>query len=171
MSSFNCCFLTCIQISQEADKVVWYSHLFKNFHSLLWSTVKGPQDGGVKGCVLIFSCKNSKITTHFLLNLPCLLPLLDPDTLDSPTPEDGGSQRRSHWSSGLTQLFDSINGKIESALLATPSWWVEYRRLGAGALDIQAGDISAKGCQRIAILWSLRGRQLIGRGMRSGDWS
>ena len=30
-SSFNCCFLTCIQISQEADKVVWYSHLFQNF--------------------------------------------------------------------------------------------------------------------------------------------
>ena len=27
----NCCFLTCIQISQEAGKVVWYSHLFKNF--------------------------------------------------------------------------------------------------------------------------------------------
>jgi len=23
--------LTCIQISQEAGKVVWYSHLFKNF--------------------------------------------------------------------------------------------------------------------------------------------
>ena len=31
MSSSNCCFLTCIQISQEAEKVVWYSHLFKNF--------------------------------------------------------------------------------------------------------------------------------------------
>ena len=30
-SSSNCCFLTCIQISQEADKVVWYSHVFKNF--------------------------------------------------------------------------------------------------------------------------------------------
>ena len=27
----NCCFLTCIQISQEADQVVWYSHLFQNF--------------------------------------------------------------------------------------------------------------------------------------------
>ena len=25
------CFLTCIQISQEADQVVWYSHLFQNF--------------------------------------------------------------------------------------------------------------------------------------------
>ena len=31
MSSSNCCFLTCIQISQEVGQVVWYSHLFKNF--------------------------------------------------------------------------------------------------------------------------------------------
>ena len=31
MSSSNCCFLTCIQVSQEAGRVVWYSHLFKNF--------------------------------------------------------------------------------------------------------------------------------------------
>ena len=31
MSSSNCCFLTCIEISQEAGQVVWYSHLFKNF--------------------------------------------------------------------------------------------------------------------------------------------
>ena len=31
MSSSNCCFLTCIQVSQEAGKVVWYSYLFQNF--------------------------------------------------------------------------------------------------------------------------------------------
>ena len=31
MSSFNCCFLTCIQIFQGAGKVVWHFHLFKNF--------------------------------------------------------------------------------------------------------------------------------------------
>ena len=31
MSSSNRCFLTCIQISQEAGQVVWYSHLFQNF--------------------------------------------------------------------------------------------------------------------------------------------
>ena len=31
MSSSNYCFLTCIQVSQEAGQVVWYSHLFKNF--------------------------------------------------------------------------------------------------------------------------------------------
>ena len=31
MSSCNCCFLTCIQVSQEAGQVVWYSHLLQNF--------------------------------------------------------------------------------------------------------------------------------------------
>ena len=31
MSSSNCCFLTCIPVSQEAGQVVWYSHLFQNF--------------------------------------------------------------------------------------------------------------------------------------------
>ena len=41
MSSSNCHFLTCIQISQEAGQVVWYSISFRIFHSLLWHTVKG----------------------------------------------------------------------------------------------------------------------------------
>ena len=41
-SSSNCCFLTCIQISQEAGQVVWYSHLFKNFPQfVVIHTVKG----------------------------------------------------------------------------------------------------------------------------------
>ena len=31
MSGPNCCFLTCVQVSQEAGKMVQYSHLFKNF--------------------------------------------------------------------------------------------------------------------------------------------
>ena len=31
MFGSNCCFLTCIHISQEAGQVVWYSHLLKNF--------------------------------------------------------------------------------------------------------------------------------------------
>ena len=42
MSSFNCCFLTCIQISQEAGQVVWYSHLFQNCPQfIVIHTVKG----------------------------------------------------------------------------------------------------------------------------------
>ena len=42
MSSSNCCFLTCIQISQEVGQVVWYSHLFQNVPQfILIHTVKG----------------------------------------------------------------------------------------------------------------------------------
>ena len=59
MSSSNCCFLTCIQISQEADQVVWYSHLLKNFpHFIVIHTVKG------------FSVVN-KAKVDFFLKLPC----------------------------------------------------------------------------------------------------
>ena len=42
MSSSDCCFLTCIQVSQEAGQVVWYAHLFQNFPKfIVIHTVKG----------------------------------------------------------------------------------------------------------------------------------
>ena len=42
MSGSNYCFLTCIKISQEAGKVVWYSHLFENFPQfVVVYTIKG----------------------------------------------------------------------------------------------------------------------------------
>ena len=42
MSSSNYCFLTCIQVSQEAGQVVWYSHLFQNFPQfIVIHTVEG----------------------------------------------------------------------------------------------------------------------------------
>ena len=42
MSSSDYCFLTCIQISQEAGYVVWYSHLSQNFPQfIVIHTVKG----------------------------------------------------------------------------------------------------------------------------------
>ena len=42
MSSLNCCFLTCIQGTQEAGQVVWYSHLFQNVPQfIVIHTVKG----------------------------------------------------------------------------------------------------------------------------------
>src|SRR5574340_374133 len=42
MSSSNCCFLTFIQVSQEAGQAVWYSHLFQNFPQFIMiHTVKG----------------------------------------------------------------------------------------------------------------------------------
>ena len=42
MSSSNYCFLTCIQVSQEAGQVAWYSHLFQNFPQfIVIHTVEG----------------------------------------------------------------------------------------------------------------------------------
>ena len=42
MSSSNCCFLTCIQVSQEAGQVVCYAHFFQNFAQfIVIHTVKG----------------------------------------------------------------------------------------------------------------------------------
>ena len=42
VSSSNCCFLTCIQVSREAGQVGWYSHLFQNFPQfIVIHTVKG----------------------------------------------------------------------------------------------------------------------------------
>ena len=42
MFTSNCFFLTCIQISQEAGKVAWYSHPLKNFPQfVVIYTVKG----------------------------------------------------------------------------------------------------------------------------------
>ena len=42
MSSSNSCFFICIQISQEAGQVAWYSHLLKNFPQfIVIHTIKG----------------------------------------------------------------------------------------------------------------------------------
>jgi len=38
MTSSNYCFLTCMQVSQEAGKVFWYSYILKNFRNMLWFT-------------------------------------------------------------------------------------------------------------------------------------
>ena len=60
MSSSNCCFLTYIQISQEAGQVVWYSHLLKNFPQFVMAhTVRG------------FSVVNE--TKVYVLELSCFL--------------------------------------------------------------------------------------------------
>ena len=59
MSISNCCFLTIIQISQEAGKGVWYSHLFENLTQfVVIHTVKGFRvvNGAEIDVFLEFSC-------------------------------------------------------------------------------------------------------------------
>ena len=42
MSNSNCCFLSCLEVSQETVKVVWYSHLFlRIFQFVVTHRVKG----------------------------------------------------------------------------------------------------------------------------------
>ena len=59
MSDSNCCFLTWIQISQDAGQVVWYSHLLKNFPQFVgFYTVNsfGVIDKAEVDVFLEFSC-------------------------------------------------------------------------------------------------------------------
>ena len=57
MSSSNCWFLTCIQISQEAGQVVWYSHLLKNFPQFaVIYLVKGLVNKAEVDVFLVLSC-------------------------------------------------------------------------------------------------------------------
>ena len=59
MSSSNCCFLTCILVSQEEGQVVWHSHLFKNISQFF-----------VIHIVKIFSVVN-EAEADFFLELLC----------------------------------------------------------------------------------------------------
>ena len=43
MFGSNCCLLSCMQVSQDTGKVVWYSLLFKNFPQFVWFS--GGSDG------------------------------------------------------------------------------------------------------------------------------
>ena len=81
MSSSNSCFLTCIQISQEAGEVVWYSHLFQNFPQFVVShTVKGfgivnkAKIDVFLEFFLLFSMIHWMLTIWYLVPLPFLNP-------------------------------------------------------------------------------------------------
>jgi len=59
ISSSNCCFLTCIQISQETGQMIWYSHIFQNFPQFIVIHT-------IKGCGII-----NKAETDVFLELSC----------------------------------------------------------------------------------------------------
>ena len=68
MSGSKCYFLTCIQISQQADKVVWYSQLLKNFpqfvviHTLKGFTIASEAEADVFWNSLGFSMIQRMLT-------------------------------------------------------------------------------------------------------------
>jgi len=78
MSSSNCCFLCCIQISQETGKVVLYSHHFKNFPEfVVIHTVKGFSVVNEVDGFLEFLCFSPMIQWTFAIWILVPLPFLN----------------------------------------------------------------------------------------------
>ena len=75
MQESNCFFLTCMQVSQKTGKVVWYSHLFKNFQNKNKNkqTKKKQQQKRVFQFVLIHTVKGFGIVNKadVFLELSC----------------------------------------------------------------------------------------------------
>ena len=70
MSSSNCCFLTCIQVSQEAGQVVLYSHLFQNFPQFIHPLKLAKWRGEHISRDIDRHCSNKKFNTvHWLFSL------------------------------------------------------------------------------------------------------
>ena len=78
MSSYNCCFLTCIQVSQ-AGQMVWYSHLFQNFPQFI--VIHTVKDFGIVNKAeinvffwnsLAFSMSQQMLAVWSLVPLPLL---------------------------------------------------------------------------------------------------
>ena len=93
MSSSNCCSLTCIQISQEEGKVIWYSHLFKNFlQFVVIYTVKGFDE--VNKAAVFLECSFFFFMIQQMLAIWSLVPL----TFLNSACASGSSQFMDCWS-------------------------------------------------------------------------
>ena len=103
MSSSNCCFLTFIQVSQEAGQMVCYFHLFQNFSVYCDLTVKGF------GIV-------SKAEIDVFLELPCFVD--DPAHVGNLISGSSAFLKRA-WPSGSSQFTYcwSLTWRILSILL------------------------------------------------------
>ena len=90
LSTSNCCFLICIQVSQETGEVVWYSHLFKNFpqfvviHIVKGSNVVNEREIDV---FLEFPCFFYDVGNLSLVPLPFLNPAYTCESSQSHTAE------------------------------------------------------------------------------------
>ena len=65
MSSSNCCFLTCIRVSQEAAQVIWYSHLFQNFPQFIVIHTVNIQDWSPLGWTGLISLLSQGLSRVF----------------------------------------------------------------------------------------------------------
>ena len=109
MSNSNCCFLTCIQISQETGQVVWYSHLLKNFSQFV---IIHPDTG--------FRVVN-KVEVDVFLELSCFFD--DPMDVGSLI---SGSSAFSKFSLNIWKFWFTLKPGLENFEQYFASVWDEY---------------------------------------------
>ena len=124
MSSSNCCFLTCIHVSQKAGQVVWYSHLFQNFPQfVVIHTVKGF---GVvnKAEIDVFLELSCFFNDPWMLAIWSLVPL----PFTKPAWTSGSSQFTYCWSLAwrilnITSMWDECNCAVVWAFFGIAFLW------------------------------------------------
>ena len=89
------CFLTCIQISQEAGQVIWHPISFRIFHSLLWSTQSKVLVYSIRQKQMFFWNSLAFSMTQQMLAIWSLVPL----PFLNPAWTSGSSQFMYCWSS------------------------------------------------------------------------
>ena len=78
MTSSSCCFMTCIQVSQETGKLILYFHLFKNFpqygvvHTVKEFQVVNEAEIDILLKFLCFLCEPMNTDIWYLIPLPFL---------------------------------------------------------------------------------------------------
>ena len=127
MSSSNSCFLTCIQIFQDAHQVVWYSHLLKNVPQfIVIHTVKGFGIVNKAEIVVFFWNSLAFLMIQLMLAIWSLVPL----PFLSPAWTSGSSQFMYCWSLAwrilsitLLALWDECNCAVVWAFFGIAFLW------------------------------------------------
>ena len=150
MSSSNCCFLTGIQVSQEAGQVVWYPHLFQNFPQFIVIHK-------FKGCGVV-----NKAEVDVFLELSCyfddptdvgnLIMHLEPDILGCKVRWALGSitMNKANGGDGIpVELFQILKDDTMKVLLSIcQQIWKTQQCTGLGKVSFHSNP-KERQCQRM----------------------
>ena len=126
MSSSNCCFLTCTQISQKSGQEVWYSHLFQNFPQFtVIHTVKGFGIVNKAEIYVFLDCLAFPMIQR-MLAIWSLVPL----PFRKPARTPGSSQFTYCWSLAWTILSITLLACEMSAIVHSLSYLWHCHSLG-----------------------------------------